>query len=46
MSVREFTEWSYIMSSLDFFWTKSSTKYDFLQIYRIFNMTDSTNLAC
>ena len=29
-----------------FFLTKLSTKYDFLEIYQIFNVTNSTNLDC
>ena len=32
MTVKEFTEGSYIMLSVDFFWTKRSAKYDFLEI--------------
>ena len=28
-----------------FFWKKSSFKYDFLEIYEQFNMTNSTNLG-
>ena len=42
----EFTERSYIMQSFDFFWTKNSAKYYFLEIHEIFNVTYSTNLVC
>ena len=43
--MREFTEGSYLMFSLDFFCRKSSSKFDFLEIYEIFNVTSGTNLG-
>ena len=43
MSVREFTEGCYIMQSFDFFQMKCCAKYDFLEIYEIFNIANSTN---
>ena len=46
MFVREFTERSYIMQSLDFFRTKRSAKYDFLEIHEVLNVTNKTNLGC
>ena len=43
---RDFTERSYIMLSLDFFWTKRSAKYSFFEIREIFNVINSTSMGC
>ena len=32
------------MQSLEFFWTTRSAKYDLLQIYELFNVTNGRNL--
>ena len=46
MAVSEFTEGSYRMQNPDFFFERNSAKYDLLEIYEIFNVTNSTNLGC
>ena len=45
MSVREFTEETYIIQGLHSFLMNRSAKYDFSEIYKIFNVTYSTNLG-
>ena len=46
MSVKEFTEEVILSRASIFFLTKCSAKDNFLEIYEIFNVTNSTNLGC
>ena len=43
MFVKEFTEGSYKMLNLDIFFNET---HDSIDIYEIFNVTNSTNLGC